>query len=98
LCLRSTRRSSVGVRFPRSRQRAGDDPALLEVLLIDSESGQWESLGTLKAATNTLDFSVPASGSLDRFDEIKVVYHRPAIFDRKSARIAIERFVITPRY
>jgi hypothetical protein len=77
--------------------RAGDDPALLEVILIDSESGQWESLGTVQATTNTLDFSVLASGSLDRFDEIKVVYHRPATFGQKSARIAIERFVITPR-
>jgi hypothetical protein len=85
--------------------RAGDDPTLLEVILIDSKSGQRESLGTAEAAPNrrwagnqdTLDFPIPASGSLDRFDEIKVVYHRPATLSQKSARIAVERFVITRR-
>jgi hypothetical protein len=77
--------------------RAGDDSALLEVILIDSESGQWESLGTAQAIKEALNFPVPASGSINRIDEIKVIYHRPATFSRKSARIAIEGFVITPR-
>ena len=77
--------------------RAGEDPAVLEVILIDSESRQSESLGTVEAAGNTLSFPIPALGLLDRFDEIKVVYHRPVTFGQKSARIAIERFVITPR-
>ncbi|HEY6346489.1 MAG TPA: hypothetical protein VIY49_33780 [Bryobacteraceae bacterium] len=76
--------------------RAGDDPALLEVILVDSQSGQWESLGTAEATKDALDFPVPASGSLNRFDEIRVVYHRPPTLGQKSARIAIERFVITP--
>jgi len=77
--------------------RTGEDPAVLEVILIDSESGQSESLGTVEAAGNALSFPIPAASLLDRFDEIKVVYHRPVTFGQKSARIAIESFVITPR-
>jgi hypothetical protein len=77
--------------------RTGEDTAVLEVILIDSESGQWESLGTSEADRNALDFPIPTSGPLDKFNEIRVVYHRPASFSKKSARIAIERFVIVPR-
>ena len=66
---------------------------------------QWESLGTAETVLNrrwagnkdTLDSPIPASGSLDRFDDIKVVYHRPAALSQKSARIAVESFVITRR-
>jgi len=77
--------------------RAGEDPAVLEVILLDSESGQSESLGTVEAAGNTLSFPIPAAGLLDKFDEIKIVYHRPVTLDEKSARIAIESFMIAPR-
>jgi hypothetical protein len=84
-----------GIQVVISRTR--EDTAVLELILIDSESGQWETLGASESDRNALDFPIPTSGSLDKFNEIKVVYHRPASFSKKSARIAIERFVIVPR-
>jgi len=77
--------------------RAGEEPALLELILTDSESRRSESLGTVEADGNTLNFPIPASGLLEKFDEIKLVYHRPVTFSQKSSRIAIECFVIAPR-
>jgi hypothetical protein len=77
--------------------RVGDDPAVFELILSDSESRRFESLGIVEAAGNILDFPIPASVALDQFDEIRVVYHRPANSSERSARIAIEGFVIAPR-
>jgi hypothetical protein len=77
--------------------RTGDEAVRLELILTDSDSGRSESLGTAEATGNILDYSIPAAGPLEKFDEINLVYHRLAIASRKSARIAIERFVIVQR-
>ena len=44
----------------------------------------------------TLDFPIPSASHLSEFDEIKVVFHRSAERLDKSARIAIERFLLMP--
>ena len=77
--------------------RVDEEPAVLELILTDSEWRRSESLGTVAAAGITLDFPIPVSSPLDKFDEMKLVYHRAATESQKSARIAIERFVIRPR-
>ena len=44
----------------------------------------------------TLDFRFPPSPRLDRFDQIKVIFHRSVGRIDKSARVSIERFVLMP--
>jgi hypothetical protein len=44
----------------------------------------------------TLEFSFPSSSSLEQFDEIKVIFHRANTRISKSARVALERFVLVP--
>jgi hypothetical protein len=45
--------------------------------------------------SETLEFAVPLN--VPRFDEFDVIYHRFKLVEYKSARIAIEKFVLTPR-
>jgi hypothetical protein len=45
----------------------------------------------------TLDFAMPAAPTLEAFDEFKVVFIRDRRRMDKSAKIAIERFVLVPR-
>jgi len=44
-----------------------------------------------------LDFALPPAPSLAEFDELKVIFYRDRTRADKSARIAIERFVLVPR-
>jgi hypothetical protein len=44
-----------------------------------------------------LDFGMPATPTLEAFDEFKVVFIRDRRRMDKSAKIAIERFVLVPR-
>ena len=73
----------------------------LEVILIDSASvNTAQSLGTIEVGSGSpeqkLTFSIPATTPLRKFDELKVVFHRQAMRADKSARVAIERFVLLP--
>ena len=83
----------------------------LEVILIDRDSpgADRESLGIKpvnsvpdvdaehpKPVPETLDFSFPSSPRLRQFDEIKVIFHRTTLRIGKSARVALERFVLVP--
>jgi hypothetical protein len=43
-----------------------------------------------------LSFRIPPIAALQKFDEIKVVFHRAQLRADKSARIAIKRFVLVP--
>jgi hypothetical protein len=70
--------------------------ASLEMLLIDSSSGQKLSLGALATTSEALTFRVPASEQ-QRFDTIKIAFWRGASFVDKSVKIAIERFEFLPR-
>jgi hypothetical protein len=45
----------------------------------------------------TLDFAMPAAPVIEAFDEFKVVFLRDRRRMDKSAKIAIDRFVLVPR-
>jgi hypothetical protein len=84
----------------------------LELVLRDTHAPQSGSLSLGKAAvtsrpdlmrdpiapaSETLDFPIPRSTALGRFDEFIVLFHRDPMRMDRSARIAIERFVLAPR-
>lgn len=82
----------------------------LELILLNSRSPGWQSLGRvpvtafpdarktpLSPVWQTLDFAIPATPRLLEFDEFKVVFHRDRGRADRSARISIERFVLVPR-
>jgi hypothetical protein len=80
----------------------------LELILINTEQpgrfSQSQSLGTAAVKSSpgallvreTLEFPVPSTRVLERFDEFKVVFHRDRKRLDKSARIEIDRFVLVP--
>jgi hypothetical protein len=83
----------------------------LEVLLIDGQAPDpaSQSLGRRRVNSSpdvaaerpapvreVLNFPIPSPSGLTEFDEIKVVFHRSAHRVDRSARIAIERFVLMP--
>jgi hypothetical protein len=70
----------------------------LELILIDTTVpiNKVQSLGTAAAGSQILSFRIPRVTALQKFDEIKVVFHRAQVRADKSARIAIERFVLVP--
>ena len=45
----------------------------------------------------TLEFAIPRDPPLQTFDQWKVVFHRESFRVHRSARVAIERFVLAPR-
>jgi hypothetical protein len=45
----------------------------------------------------TLEFTIPSEPTVHEFNEITVVYHRAQVRADKSARIAIDRFILIPR-
>jgi hypothetical protein len=44
----------------------------------------------------TLKFAFPASPRIEQFDEIELIFHRTGNRRDKSARVAIDRFVLRP--
>ncbi len=72
----------------------------LELILMDRDSFGDLSLGSAQAESGsleqTLNFRIPPVTSFRKFDEFKVVFHRDILLMDKSARIAIERFVLAP--
>ena len=84
----------------------------LELLLRDTRAPQPASLSLGQVAvqsrpdmredpvepvSETLDFAIPRSAVLGQFDEFIVLFHRDLVRIDRSARIAIERFVLAPR-
>ena len=68
----------------------------LELILIDTGFPNLpQSLGTVPAG-QVLSFRIPPITTIWKFDEIKVVFHRAQLRADKSARIAIDRFVLVP--
>jgi hypothetical protein len=45
--------------------------------------------------SETLEFTVPPN--VPRCDEFDIIYHRFKLVEHKSARIAIDKFVLVPR-
>jgi hypothetical protein len=84
----------------------------LELVLINNElpGSPWQSLGIapvasvpdlkrdpISAVPETLDFTIPAPATLESFNELKIVFLRDRSRVDKSARVALERFVLVPR-
>ena len=84
----------------------------LELVVLDSEPRfpLSESLGTAKVTSRpdvdrdpivpvreTIDFVVPAEPLISQFDELRIVFHRARLRADKSAKVAIDRFVLVPR-
>ena len=74
-----------------------------ELILIDDSTAitRTQSLGTVPAgppspSEQIMSFAVPRVAALAQFDEFKVVFHRAPFRWYRSARIAIERFVLVP--
>lgn len=84
----------------------------LELMLVHSEGSATasESLGLapvlstpalnsdpVTAVPETLDYSMPAGGPLKVFNELQVMFRRARSRADKSARVAIQRFILAPR-
>jgi len=82
----------------------------LELILRELPGADSQSLGMLPVqsvpdlqsdpiapAGETLEFQVPPEPSVHQFNELTVVYHRMHIRSDRSARIAIDRFILVPR-
>jgi hypothetical protein len=84
----------------------------LELYLIDRQSPRqfqmWVGFERLKSqpgisgdnivpVRETLNFPMPAHRPIQQFDEFKLVFSRTANREDRSAKIAIERFVLIPR-
>jgi hypothetical protein len=57
----------------------------------------WKIFESPKPVTETLNFLVPARRSLQRFDELKIVFRLDRARADAAARIAIDHFVLVPR-
>jgi hypothetical protein len=78
----------------------------LELILVDSgqPASASQRLGTAAVKSSPgeapvreeLEFPVPATRTLERFDELTVVFHRDRTRGHRSARIEIDRFVLVP--
>ncbi len=79
----------------------------LELILIDNRTRKHASLSlgqtpgrafpkTSAPVTDVLQFRIPSSPRIRSFNEFKVVLHRDPVRIDKSARLAIERFVLVP--
>jgi hypothetical protein len=66
----------------------------LELILLDSAIPM--SLGSIAPAGQVVTYRIPQVLVLRKFDELKVVFHRDRIRADKSAKIAIERFILVP--
>jgi hypothetical protein len=84
----------------------------LELILIDNESPResWISLGRYPVNSmpdlsaervvpvpETIDFPISEAAATHSFDEFKIVFQRARWRTDKSARVAIERFILVPR-
>jgi hypothetical protein len=84
----------------------------LELVLINNEQGGSPSLslGRFNVASRpdfshdpvvpvqeSIDFPIPANATLDAFNEFKIVFQRAYRRADKSAKLAIDRFILMPR-
>jgi len=66
------------------------------LLLGTAEVASWPHYGADQVVAETLNFTVPSHTSLREFNEITVVFHFDGVRNDRSARIAIDRFVLVP--
>jgi hypothetical protein len=101
--------SQIQIAIRNSDRQAGS--ISLELVLLNTEVSpvRKQSLGTAAVKTvleqarsgpgamETLQFAVPAESGLDEFNELQVIFVRDRERMDKSAKIAIERFILVPR-
>jgi len=79
------------------------DPATVYVeLLLQNTAlheGMMQSLGTKQVLpdTTSISYAMPMAASINQFDEFTVRFHLGRVRDNRSARIAINKFVLLPR-
>jgi hypothetical protein len=86
------------------------DTVSLELILRELPGTESQSLGIVMVTSapnlrtdpvapvaETLDFAVPPEPRVHLFNELTVVYHRDRARWDKSARVAIDRFILVPR-
>jgi hypothetical protein len=57
----------------------------------------WNIYGTRPPVSETLNFAIPRSASVRRFDEVRIVFRLDRVRADSGARIAIDHFVLVPR-
>jgi hypothetical protein len=70
------------------------------LVLGTAEVASWPHSGgfaAIEPVPEVLNFTVPSHSSLSRFNDIAVLFHFSQVRDDRSARIAIDRFVLVPR-
>jgi hypothetical protein len=77
---------------------------LIELILVDSSTSPPRELrlgtspvGQPKESSEQLQFSIPSLTPIQKFDAIRVIFHRNLANMDRSARIAIDRFVLIPK-
>jgi hypothetical protein len=66
------------------------------LVLGTAEVASWPRYGANQVLSETLNFTVPSHTSLREFNEISVIFHFDGVRNDRSARIAIDRFVLIP--
>ncbi len=96
-------RCCSGIQLALSNTDHSPGAISVELILIDNEPvrSQFASLGAVALESSatfsqTLNFAIPHTIDLWKFDEFRVVFHRDIIRMDRSAKIAIERFVLVP--
>jgi hypothetical protein len=69
----------------------------MELILMDTSmpTSPGQSLGSIAPAGQVVTYRIPPGPAVPKFDDLKVVFHRGVRPD-KSAKIAIERFILVP--
>ena len=65
--------------------------------IIVRSTPPWQLYGERPTVHETLTFAIPAKSSIDRFDEVAIVFHLDAYRSRDGAKIGIDRLVLVPR-
>jgi hypothetical protein len=62
-----------------------------------SSTRPWKLSGDRPAVSETLTFAIPRRSTINRFDEVTVVFHLDPVRADFGAKIGIEKFVLVPR-
>ena len=78
---------------------AGDQPGAPSLSLghVNVASRPDVSQDPVKPVSETLDFPIPSTAPLDSFNEFRIVFLRARVRMDKSAKLAIDRFILIPR-
>jgi hypothetical protein len=79
------------------RDTTADGKPTLSLGRVPLPAPERRSVGWNGRITQPLSFPIPATASIQKFDEIAVIYHLDRIRAYRAARVAVERFVLNPR-